>query len=243
MFPALPLGITTFFILTTLSALVWYYIILASVSKTIAKNFAIISTIWLALHMWLAIDEVYLNGVNTMPPKIVLYGILPAFSIVALIVLLPSGRAFFGQVSAMKLTQFHIIRIPIELTLYWLAGHKIVPNIMTFSGLNFDIIAGLAALAITLYYNFIGRVKRWVLVAFNIVSLLLLLNIVTIAALSIQSPIQKFGITNPNVAVLGFPYCWLPVFLVPLVLISHIASLWKLAHPVSTSKPEKIGEE
>lgn len=229
MFPALPLSITSFFILTTIAALIWYYLILASVSKTIAKNFAIISVIWLVFQMWLAINEVYLKGVNVLPPKIVLYGIIPTFIIIALILILPSGRAFFNQVSAMKLVQFHIIRIPIELTLFWLYGHKIVPKIMTFSGLNFDIIAGIAALVITIYYNYIGRIKRWVLVVFNVVSLLLLINILTIAALSIQSPIQKFGITDPNVAVLGFPYCWLPVYLVPLVLISHIASLWKLA--------------
>ena len=238
MFPALPLSITIFFILTTIAALIWYYLILASVSKTIAKNFVLISIIWLVFQMWLAINEVYLNGVNTMPPKIVLYGILPAFVIVALIVILPRGRDFFSQVSTMKLVQFHIIRIPIELTLFWLYGHKIVPKIMTFSGLNFDIIAGIAALLITLYYNFIGRIKRRVLIVFNVVSLLLLINILTIAALSIQSPIQKFGITDPNVAVLGFPFCWLPVYLVPLVLISHIASLWKLAQP-SSNRPEK----
>jgi hypothetical protein len=188
--------------------------------------------------MWLAINEVYLNGVNTMPPKIVLYGILPAFVIVALIAILPRGRDFFSQVSTMKLVQFHIIRIPIELTLFWLYGHKIVPKIMTFSGLNFDIIAGIAALLITIYYTFIGRIKRRVLIVFNVVSLLLLINILTIAALSIQSPIQKFGITDPNVAILGFPFCWLLVYLVPLVLISHIGSLWKLAQ-APVNRPEK----
>ncbi len=238
MFPALPLSITTFFILTTIAALIWYYKILASVSKTIAKNFAIISVIWLVFQMWLAINEVYLNGVNAMPPKIVLYGIIPAFIIIAIILILPSGRAFFSKVSAMKLIQFHIIRIPIELTLFWLYGHKFVPKIMTFSGLNFDIVAGIAALIIALYYIFIGRVKRWVLVVFNVVSLLLLINILTIAALSIQSPIQKFGITDPNIAVLGFPFCWLPVYLVPLVLISHIGSLWKLAQ-APVNRPAK----
>jgi hypothetical protein len=238
MFPALPLSIIAFFILTTIAALIWFYKILANVSKTTAKNFVHISIIWLVFQMWLAINDVYLNGVNTMPPKIVLYGIIPAFIIIAIILILPSGRAFFSQVSAMKLIQFHIIRIPIELTLFWLYGHKIVPKIMTFSGLNFDIIAGIAALLITLYYNFIGRIKRRVLIVFNVVSLLLLINILTIAALSIQSPIQKFGITDPNVAVLGFPFCWLPVYLVPLVLISHIGSLWKLAH-APVNRPEK----
>jgi len=243
MFPALPLGITTFFILTTLTALVWYYIILASVSKTIAKNFAIISILWLALHMWLAINEVYLQQGNIMPPKIALYGIIPAIVIVFIIVILPSGRSFFSQVSAIKLTQFHIIRIPIELTLFWIYKHQIIPQAMTFSGINYDIFAGIAALLIYLYYSFIGRIKRWVLVAFNVISLLLLLNIIGISILSIESPIQKFGFTNPNVAMYGFPYCWLPTYLVPLVLISHIASLWKLAHPPVVSKSEKPTRE
>jgi len=46
--------------------------------------------------------------------------------------------------------------------------------------------------------------------------------------LSLPSPIQKFGIEQPNVAVAYAPFIWLPAIVVPIVLFSHLAALWKL---------------
>jgi hypothetical protein len=41
------------------------------------------------------------------------------------------------------LTLLHIIRIPVELGLYWLFIYKAIPQLMTFEGRNFDILVGL----------------------------------------------------------------------------------------------------
>jgi hypothetical protein len=63
------------------------------------------------------------------------------------------------------------------------------------------------------------------MLAWNFICLGLLFNIVINAILSVPTPFQKFGFDQPNVAVLYFPFTWLPACVVPLVLLSHLASI------------------
>jgi len=46
--------------------------------------------------------------------------------------------------------------------------------------------------------------------------------------LSAPSPIQKIAFEQPNIAILYFPFCWLPTFIVPIVLFSHLVAVRKL---------------
>lgn len=48
------------------------------------------------------------------------------------------------------------------------------------------------------------------------------------ALFSTPSPIQQFAFEQPNIAILNFPFSWLPTFIVPLVLFGHLASIRKL---------------
>ena len=56
----------------------------------------------------------------------------------------------------------------------------------------------------------------------------LLANIVVNALLSTPTPIQKFAFDQPNIAILNFPFSWLPTFIVPIVLFGHLASIRQL---------------
>lgn len=103
-----------------------------------------------------------------------------------------------------------------------------VPEAMTFEGQNFDILSGITAPVIYFLAFRNRRVNRPLLIAWNIAALLLLANIVTIAVLAFPSPIQQIAFDQPNRAVMYFPYVWLPAVVVPIVLFSHVASLWKL---------------
>jgi glycerol-3-phosphate acyltransferase PlsY len=62
----------------------------------------------------------------------------------------------------------------------------------------------------------------------------LLLNIVVNAVLSLPYPFQQFAFDQPNVAVLYFPFTWLPCFIVVIVLYSHLAAIRKLLKGQST---------
>jgi hypothetical protein len=122
-----------------------------------------------------------------------------------------------------------MIRIPVEIVLFLLAANKTIPELMTFSGRNFDIISGITAPIIYLLC-FRGNQLRnpRLLLAWNFICLGLLLNIVMNAILSAPFPFQKFAFAQPNIAILYFPFSWLPLFIVVVVLFSHLVALSRL---------------
>jgi hypothetical protein len=123
---------------------------------------------------------------------------------------------------------FHIIRIPVEIVLFWLFLNKTIPQLMTFEGRNFDILSGLTA-PFTYYFGFVKQnLSRNMLLIWNFICLGLLINIVANAALSIPTPFQQFGFEQPNIAVLHFPFVWLPGCLVPMVLFAHLVNIRQL---------------
>ena len=80
-------------------------------------------------------------------------------------------------------------------------------------------------------YYFAFRQKRLGskgLLVWNLLALGLLLNVVTTAVLSAPSPLQRFAFDQPNVAILHFPFVWLPAVVVPLVLLAHLAAIRQL---------------
>ncbi|MCC3160350.1 hypothetical protein LJ737_24150 [Hymenobacter sp. 15J16-1T3B] len=138
------------------------------------------------------------------------------------------GRRFLAGLRPDQLTLLHVVRVPVELTLLGLYLLGSVPRLMTFEGRNWDILAGLSA---PLVYYFAFRRPRWgrtALRAWNVLGLATLLNIIVNAVLAIPGPLQQWGFEQPNVAVLQFPFVWLPGVVVPLVLLAHLTVLWQL---------------
>lgn len=117
----------------------------------------------------------------------------------------------------------HTLRIPVELILFQLYLQNKIPNLMTFKGWNFDILIGVSALVI-LFYQMLSKrkINRQFFMIWNIVGIVFLFVILSLAILSSSLPIQQFAFDQPNIAVLEFPYCFLPTCVVPIVLTSHI---------------------
>lgn len=169
-----------------------------------------------------------LSGFYTLtkgfPPRFILLG-LPALVCILVLFATAKGRKYIDSLNIRGLTILHIVRIPVEIVLYWLFLYKAVPKIMTFEGRNFDILAGLTV-PLVFYLAFIKkRVGRGLLLAWNFICICLLLNIVVLAILSAPFPFQQLAFDQPNIAVLYFPFVWLPCCVVPLVLFSHLASI------------------
>ena len=147
------------------------------------------------------------------------------FLVIVLLFTTVKGRRFLDGLDAKYLTILHVVRIPVELVLLWLFLHKDVPVLMTFEGSNYDILSGISA-PFVFYFVFIkNKLDRNFLVAWNLICIGLLANIVVIAILSAPFPFQQFAFDQPNIAILYFPYVWLPCCIVPLVLLSHLASI------------------
>ena len=121
-------------------------------------------------------------------------------------------------------TQLQVFRVFVEIILWLLFIENQLPKQITFEGRNFDILAGITAIMAA--YFFINN-KRGMII-WNLFGLLLLMNIVTIALLSMPTPFRVFHNEPPNIIVTHFPYVFLPTFLVPLAYILHFLSLKKL---------------
>ena len=127
------------------------------------------------------------------------------------------------------LTSIHILRIPVELTLLELFLSGQLPEIMTFQGWNFDIVVGITAIPLLVMRWFKVQISPTLLRYWNIFGIVMLAIIVTIAILSAPTPLQQLAFEQPNRAVTQFPYTFLPAVVVPLVFLSHLLTLKRLA--------------
>lgn len=181
---------------------------------------------WTVIQMGLTLSGFY-TQTSTMPPRFMLL-LAPAVVGMTGLFISPDGRRYMDRLDPATLTLLHTVRIPVELVLFWLAGAGTIPELMTFEGKNFDILAGLSA-PFVYYYGYLR--KKWprlLLVFWNILSLALLLNIVIHATLAAPSPFQAFAFDQPNMAILHFPFSWLPSVVVPIVIFAHLATLRQL---------------
>lgn len=141
-----------------------------------------------------------------------------------------SSKIIFGLAAWPLLTYLHTIRIPVEFVLYWLFLSQAVPELMTFAGRNFDIIAGITAPIIAYFGLKKHKIPKTVVLIWHFICLGLLLHIVVNAFLSAPSSVQKFAFDQPNIAILYFPFSGLPTFIVPVVLFCHLAAIRQLLH-------------
>lgn len=201
---------------------VWFFYRAAASSKKLL----IILFAWMLLQAILGMAGFY-TVTHTLPPPFLLMVLPPVISIILLFIT-KSGRRFIDGLNYKTLTILNVVRIPVELVLFLLFTYKTVPQLMTFEGRNFDIIAGITA-PVVFYFAFVKNTMpaKWLL-WWNFICLGLLANIVINAVLSAPFPFQKFAFDQPNIAILYFPFNWLPSVVVPLVLLSHLAVIRRL---------------
>lgn len=130
-------------------------------------------------------------------------------------------------------------RFFVELVIWVLFIENMLPIQMTFEGRNLDILTGITA-PIVAWLAANKKINKTVLVFWNIVCLGFLINILTVAILSMPTPIRQFFNEPANVAVTKFPYEFLPVFLVPLAYTLHFFSLRQLVGRASTKADNQI---
>ena len=221
MIPNLPISVSISFMFI---ALITVWALYEATNRSRALLF--IAAVWLVVQTVLGMSGFY-TVTNTVPPRFALLG-LPPLALIIAVFATPKGRRFVDSLDLKKLTFLHTIRILVELMLLNLSIHKLVPQLMTFEGRNFDIISGVTA-PFMFYLVFVRRLfGRKTLLVWNIICLGLLLNIVINAVLSLPSPFQQFGFEQPNVAILYFPFVWLPCGVVPIVLFAHLVAIRQL---------------
>lgn len=220
---SLPQHITWIFILTTLVAFVFFvFAIINSPVQSISKKGtfgALLLLLWLIFQSTLALNGWYMDR-KAVPPHVA-FPIVTVTIILLLFFILPRGKRFVDGLSVSTLLFMHIIRIPVEICLYWLAGEKQVPWSMTFKGMNFDILFGITAPVIWYIYSY-RKLNPKALLAWNVLGLISVLMVVIRGIGAAPTALQVWDFDQPNYAVIHFPFIWLPSFIVPFVIFSHI---------------------
>lgn len=173
---------------------------------------------WMALT-WVLADRGVFRQWDRIPPSIAV--------LVALIALI-AGRLAFGGVGhrlsrhmpLWLLVGIQGFRLPLELAMHAMADRGIMPVQMSYSGRNFDIVTGATAIVVAALVA-TGRAGRSTVLAWNVMGLALLINIVGVAFLS--TPVFAFfGPDRLNIWVTYPPFVWLPAVMVLAALAGHL---------------------
>ena len=220
MIPDLPAHLNWIFL-----ALAAYTIVMFHYSNGKNLRVTLMIIAWSILQCLLAYFGFFMDT-EALPPRFT-FVLLPA-TLAIVYTLLPKQR---GRVIAdrnLRVSTFlHLVRVPVEFCLFLLFTHKMIPELMTFEGRNFDIIAGITAPIIGFLY-LKNRIGTRGMLAWNLVGLGLVLFILFNGILSSELPFQMFAHDQPNAAMKYFPFILLPATIVPIVVFAHLADILKL---------------
>jgi hypothetical protein len=113
-------------------------------------------------------------------------------------------------------------RFPLEMLMHQAAETGVMPVQMSYAGLNFDIVTGITAALLAVWLR-VGRPAPIVVRAWNVLGLVLLANIVTVAVLSTPT-FAVFGASPDrlNTFVTRVPFVLLPAVLVLTAWAGHL---------------------
>ena len=223
-----PLYVSLTFGITVLATIAIFHYALSQAFG--ARRAAMVSgavIVWSIIQSVLAYRGFYLEQLDQLPPRFPLI-FVPTLFVIILLLSFKKGRAWMDRFSLVPLTYLSTVRIVVEIVLYWLFLYQTIPELMTFSGRNFDILAGLTA-PLVAYFGLQRLVlRRRFLLVWNLVAFGLLWFIIINAILSTPTPVQQFAFDQPNIAIFYFPFVLLPATVVPIVLFAHVVSLRQL---------------
>jgi hypothetical protein len=218
------------FVLLSAAALAWCFLSIPRAAIAcgdsgreayrLRQRFLLAALAWTALTLTLAWAGVLARWDWRPPPLMFLFvGILVLGPVIAWS---RAGDRLARGLPLAGLVGLQSFRLPLEVVMHRAAERGIMPMQMSYSGLNFDILTGLSAVALAVWLRFL-RPPRAVVWIWNVMGLLLLTNIVTIAILSTPM-FAAFGSTPDrlNTFVARPPFVLLPAVLVLTAWAGHL---------------------
>lgn len=195
--------------------------------KRIKRQFIGAVIAWTTLISLLAWSQFFANF-DSIPPRLFLVLLIPLVTAIALTLFSSTLKEILWHIPPQKLIYIQSFRIIVEVLIWLLFVQEFLPIQMTFEGMNFDVLSGLFA-PIVAYYCFTkARWPKWVAIAYNLMGIILVFTIVTIAILSFPTPFRYFMNEPANRIVAQFPFVWLPGILVTIAYSMHFFSLKQL---------------
>ena len=139
------------------------------------------------------------------------------------------GEQLATRIPVALLVGFQAFRIGVELLLHQAYREGLMPIQMSYSGRNLDILSGISGLILGLLL-LRRQLMPSVILAWNVVGVALLANILAIAMLSAPTPFRVFMNEPSNVWITRAPWVWLPTVFVFAAILGHVVVFrWVLA--------------
>ncbi len=182
--------------------------------------------IWVFIITFLA-QKGFFADFSQFPPRPVLALIIPLL-VIFLIAISKSGTQLLKSVPPEWLVFMQSFRVIVELLLWFAFLANKLPVQISWEGGNLDVLTGILALpgGYVLYRR--RKYSYKLTIVFNVIGILLLLNILVIAVLSMPTPIRYFMNEPSNALIARFPFILLPAVLVPMAFSLHLLSLRQL---------------
>ena len=176
------------------------------------------AVVWMGVTWYAAARGALLDfDANPPPFALLLAGIL---LLAARIAFTRFGRRLALGIPLWALVAVQAFRLPLEIAMHDLYERGIMPEQMSYSGRNFDIVTGVTALLVAALV-YAGKGGRGLVAAWNLLGLALLANIVIVAILSTPQ-FRYFGDEALNTFVMRTPFVWLPAVMVLAALAGHL---------------------
>lgn len=182
--------------------------------------------VWFAVALWLGRAGVFVARTAVVPP--IPFAILLPIA-VGLYLLLSSRRfrAVFDVVPQSWLTGVQIYRVLGAMFLALWTQNRMPGEFALPAGTG-DVIVGLAAPIVAWLNATHSPSARNATIAWNIFGVADLVIAVGSGFLTSPSPYQMLAFDRPNELIVEYPFVLVPAFFVPLSIILHVLSLWKL---------------
>ena len=195
---------------------------IVAVSRSSGRRAAVIAAILTA--MWIAGTGLAaargLLHFSPPPPTIAI--VLVATLVTSIGVGLSAvGRRMVLAIPLAALVGFQGFRVGVELLLHRAYLEGLMPVQMSYSGRNFDIVAGATAILLAAWLAS-GRRSRALVIAWNVLGIALLANILVVAMLSAPTPLRVFMNEPANVWIERAPWIWLPAVMVWAAIYGHV---------------------
>jgi|JI10StandDraft_1071094.scaffolds.fasta_scaffold145399_3 hypothetical protein len=185
--------------------------------------FLVIAVLWQAVVSGLAMKGVLANF-DAKPPRI-LFLLVSIAGGAQVLARSTFGKTLSDGLPLAALVGFQAFRLPLELLMHAAANEGVMPEQMTYTGWNFDIVTGASAVVVAVLVA-LGVGGRRLVLAWNALGTALLVSIVVIA-ISSTPVFAAFGEGAAlNTFIAYVPFTTLPTVMVLLAMAGHVV-VWR----------------
>jgi hypothetical protein len=219
----------SFVVLPLVLLAAWVWVLGSSHGQAVARTrsrfrWGAVAAAWLVTWWGVGASGV-LDVWDGFPPRAAVLLVLAVAITLVLACSRPGTRAA-EWLSTRALIGLQAFRFPLELLMYRAMLEGLMPEQMSFSGYNFDILTGILA-GLLWGVGAVRPIPTALVWAFNALGLALLVTIVSVAVASLPT-FSAFGPHRTNTWVMHFPYIALPTVMVQIALFWHVVSVRKL---------------